>query len=618
MAAIENFILRFKVEGSQQVRQVSGAIQNLSNDLAAFGAQGGVMGNTIGSIISRLGPLGAAAGASGAAFAAFGLKAVQISAQLSDLAGATGIAESSLLAFKFSVIEAGGGVDDFVTIASKFNQSVQEAAAGNEKFIKAFNDMGVYILDAGGKLRSTESILADVLAKFNDGEITSKEFAAAVDLLGKNINKLELEKLAFKRDPEVQAQIEALDRMSERYDRLIAQIEKDMVKAFGNLALAIEGGFVSSINYAISRVNELIATILNLPTDAIAGVMNMLPGVNIKNPVGLGTAYSALTGPGYTPTAPEGAGGKQLPGSTGGGTSNPISDTQKRLAGELKILENMSVEYEKGLANENLRYELATKSLMQSKENADKMNQLNQMDLQYRQEVQRLDKQIFDLEAQGWVEGNRAKIAALKKEKDQYEEVYDTARAKMIENIDLRNQEMMSFEAGWSKAFRSYMDNATKASVQAEQMFNAVTSNMNAALDNFVETGKMNFSDLATSIIKDIVKIQLRAAAANLLSSVGFGSIFGLEGRAIGGPVAANTPYIVGEKGPELFMPNGSGTIIPNNKLSSGSGMGGNTYITNNISAIDSKSVAQMFAENRQTLFGNVELARRELPMRTR
>jgi len=47
-------------------------------------------------------------------------------------------------------------------------------------------------------------------------------------------------------------------------------------------------------------------------------------------------------------------------------------------------------------------------------------------------------------------------------------------------------------------------------------------------------------------------------------------------------------------------------------------GMAGNTYITNNISAIDSKSVAQLFAENRRTLFGNVEQARRELPMRTR
>ena len=66
-----------------------------------------------------------------------------------------------------------------------------------------------------------------------------------------------------------------------------------------------------------------------------------------------------------------------------------------------------------------------------------------------------------------------------------------------------------------------------------------------------------------------------------------------------------------------MFIPATAGSITPNNKLGGG-GMASNTYITNNISAIDSKSVAQLFAENRQTLFGNVEQARRELPMRTR
>jgi len=51
------------------------------------------------------------------------------------------------------------------------------------------------------------------------------------------------------------------------------------------------------------------------------------------------------------------------------------------------------------------------------------------------------------------------------------------------------------------------------------------------------------------------------------------------EGRAYGGPVypkmanggsVTNTPYIVGEKGPELFIPHTSGTITPNDKLGSG------------------------------------------------
>jgi hypothetical protein len=38
-------------------------------------------------------------------------------------------------------------------------------------------------------------------------------------------------------------------------------------------------------------------------------------------------------------------------------------------------------------------------------------------------------------------------------------------------------------------------------------------------------------------------------------------------GRAAGGPVSARRPYIVGEIGPELFVPEGNGTIIPNDKI---------------------------------------------------
>lgn len=40
-----------------------------------------------------------------------------------------------------------------------------------------------------------------------------------------------------------------------------------------------------------------------------------------------------------------------------------------------------------------------------------------------------------------------------------------------------------------------------------------------------------------------------------------------VPGRALGGPVQARTAYIVGERGPEVFVPYGSGNIIPNNVL---------------------------------------------------
>ena len=42
----------------------------------------------------------------------------------------------------------------------------------------------------------------------------------------------------------------------------------------------------------------------------------------------------------------------------------------------------------------------------------------------------------------------------------------------------------------------------------------------------------------------------------------------GVEPRAEGGPVTKGEPYLVGEKGPEIFEPNMSGNIVPNENIS--------------------------------------------------
>jgi hypothetical protein len=65
--------------------------------------------------------------------------------------------------------------------------------------------------------------------------------------------------------------------------------------------------------------------------------------------------------------------------------------------------------------------------------------------------------------------------------------------------------------------------------------------------------------------------------------------------RALGGPTSGNMPYMVGERGPELFVPNNSGTIVPNDRLNFGSGMetemgrGNSANITFNINTLDAR-----------------------------
>jgi hypothetical protein len=69
-------------------------------------------------------------------------------------------------------------------------------------------------------------------------------------------------------------------------------------------------------------------------------------------------------------------------------------------------------------------------------------------------------------------------------------------------------------------------------------------------------------------------------------------------------------------------MPRSAGTVIPNHALGGSSAptqqVTNNTYITNQISALDAKGVAQLLQENKRMLFGIVESARRELPIGAR
>jgi hypothetical protein len=50
-----------------------------------------------------------------------------------------------------------------------------------------------------------------------------------------------------------------------------------------------------------------------------------------------------------------------------------------------------------------------------------------------------------------------------------------------------------------------------------------------------------------------------------------FGGLYdGVAARATGGPVSGGSPYLVGERGPELFVPGSSGSIVPNHALAGG------------------------------------------------
>ncbi len=117
----------------------------------------------------------------------------------------------------------------------------------------------------------------------------------------------------------------------------------------------------------------------------------------------------------------------------------------------------------------------------------------------------------------------------------------------------------------------------------ADTMQSAMTSGFMSIIDG-TKSAKDAFRDMARSIIAklyEVLVVQRLVGSFDAATGTGtglVGMIMGAFGgfRANGGPVSGGTPYIVGERGPELFVPSRSGTIVPN-----GAG-GGVTVIQNN------------------------------------
>lgn len=92
------------------------------------------------------------------------------------------------------------------------------------------------------------------------------------------------------------------------------------------------------------------------------------------------------------------------------------------------------------------------------------------------------------------------------------------------------------------------------------------------ALLRAVRTGKLGFEDLrrgALGVMDAIAAAALRdginaaSGGGGGLAGVLGGIVSGAPGRATGGPVSPGRAYLVGERGPELFVPSASGAVLP-------------------------------------------------------
>jgi hypothetical protein len=261
-------------------------------------------------------------------------------------------------------------------------------------------------------------------------------------------------------------------------------------------------------------------------------------------------------------------------------------------------------------ANDNVeKFKKSTNDLT-TKALPDYINKLRDLEAQYNG-VQKSGKMTSDLQvaylnaikatATGPIDTLIKKYEALHTGMTQFEQDQAAANA-VLAALSAENGEASGMGAA---AAREAIGRLSKAMDDArireknEEIKNSFESIGMAVSDSFkgMITGAMSFKESMKSIIGAVIdqlwklfvvqKIvgiisgALGAGATAAPSSAsGFGNI-GMSSpgsfkpvtlRARGGPVTNNTPYMVGERGPELFVPGGNGTIIPNGNMRGGGG----------------------------------------------
>jgi len=109
-----------------------------------------------------------------------------------------------------------------------------------------------------------------------------------------------------------------------------------------------------------------------------------------------------------------------------------------------------------------------------------------------------------------------------------------------------------------------------------QSIASGVVDTLSAAVDQ-----TKSLADAAANTLRNVANIILQLGINTALQGTGLGIFKNLSGFANGGRPPVGKPSIVGERGPELFVPNTSGTIVPNNKL----GGGGATNVVVNVDA---------------------------------
>lgn len=521
---------------------------------AAFSSVQQKMGGMASSVVSVTGKIGALTAALGS-IAAVGAavrfvsemtsQTIRLADALDELSAKTNIGVTELSALTNSAQFAGISQDELASSIMYLQKSIGEAAIGTKEQATAFKNLGIEIKDVNGNIRPTSEILTDIagrLSQVEDGAIKTQYQLALFGRAGGNLN-------------------EYLNKGSEGI--------RDFSNVINKQGAAAAAAFNDNLDWMGQRIRSWLSEnhgfldFLNRQFEEVKRVDKEIKQMN-QSP-----AETARLSRQNQPKGPAPKGGP-LPALT---TSNTAQELTNKLAG-------LRAELDKLVMGEDAALILELKRLGASDAQIKALEE--QLKLKALIKNQDIEKKYLDDQTA------KAKEEEIKKQKalaDAGKALFDSTRTPLEKfNIEMARLDDLLAKGviNWDVYSRAVLDAADQFDPLAEKgkdTFQELRDAMAGWGNDFtnvmadaVMTGKFQFNDMANSIIKDLIRIQVQKSITDPLIKMGTSFLDGIISgkRADGGPVTGGNSYLVGENGPEIFTPGMSGGITPNNAISGG------------------------------------------------
>lgn len=484
---------------------------------------------------------------------------------LNDFADATGTTVENASALEDVALRTGTSLDTAQAALNKFNMVLKDTKAGDEAS-KIFQRIGLDAerlkgIDPAEALRQT----AVALGQFADDGYKAR---IILELFGKNAK-------------EIAPYLKDLGEQS----KLVAKVTSE------------EAAAAEAFNKQIYGLQKNITDLSR--TAMMPLVKQMSDAADAFNKARqAGAGFWEAQAQGYKQWVANfyGMGGKQGPV---GGEVTDVKPSLLRNRQQMGVGGGGGVDWEVFEENRRKASKAAEEAIQKAKDQARAAERLREKERQDAWEIEKNNiMQVFEAEAKLREEGKRV-----------YEETrtplekLNTEQARLAELLnqgaidwDTYSRAVFAASDAYDEAIKKTQDTGKELDEFAK---NAAENIQRSMGDTLVDIMEGNFKSIGDGFVKMLNRMVAEALAADIARKL-FGGMVGGEGeglaggflkmagafmgfggaKATGGDVMAGSAYLVGEKGPEMFVPRSVGTILPNQASAPGPTQNINIAIT--------------------------------------